>query len=152
MTMAVYKLIHVLAVALWVGGMFFAYMVLRPAAVEVLQPPERLQLWDRVFKRFFNWVWGLIYLFLVSGFYMVYQFGGLFHVPFYIHVMFGLGMAMVLVFVFLFFRLYVPFNLRVARQDWPAAGKILGNIRKLVALNLVLGILTFTVAILGRGM
>lgn len=108
--MAPYKLIHVLSVALWVGGIFFAYMVLRPTAAEVLQPPERLQLWDKAFKRFFNWVWLFIYLFLVSGFYMVYQFGGLLHVPPYIHAMFGLGMAMVLVFVFLFFRLYVPFN------------------------------------------
>ena len=149
--MAAYKLIHVLAVGLWVGGIFFAYMVLRPTAAAVLQPPERLQLWDKVFKRFFNWVWLFIYLFLVSGFYMVYQFGGLPHVPPYIHAMFGLGMAMVLVFVFLFFRLYVPFSLRVAKQDWPVAGKILGNIRKLVGLNLILGILTFAVAILGRG-
>ena len=152
MTMAAYKLIHVLSVTIWVGGMFFAYMVLRPTAAEVLQPPERLQLWDKAFKRFFNWVWAFIYLFLVTGFYMVYQFGGLPNVPPYIHAMFGLGMAMVLVFVFLFFRLYVPFNLFVTRQDWPAAGKILGKIRNLVGLNLALGLLTFVVAILGRGM
>jgi uncharacterized membrane protein len=152
MKMAAYKLIHVLAVTLWVGGIFFAYMVLRPTAAEVLQPPERLKLWDKAFYRFFNWVWLLIYLFLTTGFYMVYQFGGLPHVPGYIHLMLGLGMAMVLVFIFLFFRLYVPFNLRVARQEWAKAGEILTNIRKLVALNLVLGILTFAVAVLGRGM
>lgn len=150
--MVVYKLIHVLAVMLWVGGIFFAYMVLRPTAVEVLQPPERLQLWDKAFKRFFKWVWGLIYLFLVSGFYMVYQFGDLAHVPPYIHLMLLLGLAMVAIFVFLFFRLYVPFNLRVDKQDWPGAGAILANIRKLVAVNLALGVLTFAVAILGRGM
>lgn len=150
--MVYYKLIHVLAVTLWVGGIFFAYMVLRPTAVEVLQPPERLRLWDKAFKRFFNWVWAFIYLFLVTGFYLVYLFGGLPHVPGYIHLMMTLGLAMVGIFVFLFFKLYVPFSLRVSRQEWPAAGEILARIRKLVAVNLTLGLLTFAVAIVGRGM
>lgn len=149
--MVFYKLIHVLSVTLWVGGMFFAYMVLRPTAAEVLQPPERLKLWNSAFKRFFNWVWLLIYLLLVTGFYMVYLFGGLLHVPTYIHLMLVLGMAMLLVFIFLFFRLYVRFSLSVSRQEWKQAGETLVGIRKLVALNLALGILTFAVAILGRG-
>ncbi|MEJ1958254.1 MAG: hypothetical protein WDM70_01360 [Nitrosomonadales bacterium] len=47
--MAFFKLLHLLAVILWVGGMFFAYVVLRPSAVEILQSPERLRLWDKVF-------------------------------------------------------------------------------------------------------
>jgi uncharacterized membrane protein len=149
--MVFYKLIHVLAVVLWVGGMFFAYMILRPTAAEVLQPPERLQLWDKTFRRFFNWVWGLIYLFLTSGFYMVYLFGGLLHVPPYIHMMLALGLAMTVVFGFLYFRLYTPFNISVSRQEWKTAGDILARIRKLVGLNLALGILTFAVAIIGRG-
>ncbi|MGV8935022.1 MAG: hypothetical protein ACOH1I_10380 [Gallionellaceae bacterium] len=51
------KMIHLLAVIVWVGGMFFAYVVLRPSAAEVLQPPERLRLWDKAFNLFFNWVW-----------------------------------------------------------------------------------------------
>ena len=149
--MVFYKLIHVLSVALWVGGMFFAYMILRPAAAEALQPPERLQLWDKTFKRFFNWVWGLIYLFLTSGFYMVYLFGGLLRMPPYIHMMLALGLVMTAVFIFLYFRLYAPFTISVSRQEWKTAGDILARIRKLVALNLVLGILTFAVAIIGRG-
>lgn len=149
--MVFYKLIHVLAVTLWVGGMFFAYMVLRPAAVEALPPPERLQLWDKTFKRFFNWVWGLVYLFLTTGFYMVYLFGGLLRMPPYIHMMLTLGLTMTGVFIFLYFRLYAPFTISVSRQEWATAGDILTRIRKLVALNLVLGILTFAVALIGRG-
>jgi uncharacterized membrane protein len=152
MMLVFYKLLHVLAVTIWVGGIFFAYMVLRPSAAEVLPPPERLRLWDKAFKHFFNWVWGLIYLFLVTGFYMVYLFGGLPHVPGYIHLMLLLGLTMVGIFAFLFFRLYVPFTLHVGKQEWAQAGEILGRIRKLVAVNLALGLLTFVVAILGRGM
>jgi uncharacterized membrane protein len=37
--------LHVLAALVWVGGMFFAWMVLRPAAVKALEGPARLTLW-----------------------------------------------------------------------------------------------------------
>ncbi len=30
------KLIHLLATVVWVGGMFFAYVILRPTAAEIL--------------------------------------------------------------------------------------------------------------------
>ena len=46
--------LHLLAAMIWIGGMFFAYMVLRPAAVEVLELPVRLSLWVAVFRRFFK--------------------------------------------------------------------------------------------------
>ncbi len=147
--MAIFKLIHLLSVVVWVGGMFFAYMVLRPSAAEVLQPPERLQLWDKVFRRFFNWVWVAAFLTLLSGLYMVYQYGGMRFVPHYIHLMLLLGIVMLLIFVYVFFAQYVRFNLAVAAQDWPKAGAILATIRKLVASNLLIGAMTFTVAILG---
>ncbi len=45
--------LHLLAAVVWVGGMFFAWMILRPAAVDILEPPARLRLWLSVFKRFF---------------------------------------------------------------------------------------------------
>ncbi|MDD4911946.1 MAG: CopD family protein [Sideroxydans sp.] len=147
--MTFFKLLHLLSVILWVGGMFFAYTILRPAAVDVLQPPERLRLWDNVFKRFFNWVWGAVGLILVTGFYMIYQYGGMAHVPHYVHVMLLLGMIMAGIYGYVFFACYVPFNLLVAKERWKEAGEILGKIRKLVGLNLTLGILTTLIAVLG---
>ena len=74
--MALFKLIHLLAVLIWIGGMFFAYVVLRPAALEVLEAPQRLRLWDAVLRRFFDWVWGVVGALLVSGLYMIYLYGG----------------------------------------------------------------------------
>ncbi len=147
--MAFFKLIHLLAVVIWIGGMFFAYMVLRPAAVDVLQPPERLRLWDNVFHRFFNWVWGAIGTILVSGFYMIYQFGGMAHVPRYIHVMMLLGLVMTGIYIYVFFACYVPLHLHVSKERWKEAGEILGKIRKLVGLNLTLGLLTICVEVVG---
>jgi len=150
--MSFMKLIHLLAIVVWVGGMFFAYVVLRQSAAEILQPPERLRLWDKVFSRFFNWVWLAIFLVLVSGFYMVYLFGGFAHLPLYIDLMLLMGIVMTLIFVYVFFKCYVLFNRQVGKQEWPAAGAMLGTIRKLVALNLSIGLLTIAVAIIGRGL
>lgn len=148
--MSFMKLIHLLAIVVWVGGMFFAYVVLRPSAAEVLQPPERLRLWDKVFSRFFNWVWLGIFLVLLSGFYMIYLFGGFASLPLYINLMLLLGLLMILIYVYVFFKCYVQFNMLVAKQAWPAAGAMLGTIRKLVGLNLSIGMLTIAVAIIGR--
>jgi uncharacterized membrane protein len=45
--------LHVLSALVWVGGMFFAWMVLRPAAMKALEGPARLKLWVEVFQGFF---------------------------------------------------------------------------------------------------
>src|SRR6516225_3728679 len=63
--------IHLLAAVFWVGGMAFAYMVLRPAAA-ALDPPGRLLLWRRVFARFLPWVGVSIVVLLLSGFGMIF--------------------------------------------------------------------------------
>ncbi|HCI14727.1 MAG: hypothetical protein A2063_07060 [Gallionellales bacterium GWA2_60_142] len=149
--MALFKMLHLLAVLVWVGGMFFAYVVLRPTAAEVLQPPERLRLWDGVFRRFFNWVWLSIGLLLVTGFYLIYLYGGLAHVSRHVHIMLALGVAMIAIYGYVFFSCYVPLSVHISKQSWKEAGEQLGRIRKLVAVNLTLGLLTVSVAVLGAG-
>lgn len=34
--------LHVLSAVVWVGGMFFAWMALRPVAASLLEPPPRV--------------------------------------------------------------------------------------------------------------
>lgn len=145
--MIYFKLLHLLAALVWVGGMFFAYVVLRPAAVEALQPPQRLNLWDKVFRRFFAWVWGAIGLLFITGFYMVYQSGGMGHAPKFVHAMLTTGLLMTVIYVYVFFACYVPFNLHVAKERWQEAAAMLGRIRQLVAVNLTLGLITIAVAV-----
>lgn len=144
-----FKLVHVLAVLVWVGGMFFAHVALRPAAVEVLPPPQRLALWDKVFRRFFSWVWLSVGLILLTGFYIIYQYGGMAYAPPYVHTMLLLGLLMSVIYAYIFFGCYVPFSLHVAKQHWTEAGTVLGRIRGLVTVNLVLGIVTVVVAVVG---
>src|SRR5574340_1179690 len=149
--MTLFKLIHLLAVLIWVGGMFFAHMVLRPAAAEALELPQRLRLLDTVFRRFFNWVWGATGVILVTGFYLVYLYGGIAHTAPHVHLMVASGLAMVAIFGYVFFACYVPFSLHVSKQRWKEAEEILGGIRRLVALNLVLGLLTVCAVGVVRG-
>jgi uncharacterized membrane protein len=142
--------LHVLAVVVWVGGMFFAYMVLRPSAGP-LEPEARLALWHRVFGRFFPWVWSSIVVLLASGYGMVFlYFGGFAGAGLYIQVMQGLGIVMMALFLHLFFGPWRRFSAAVAAKHFPEASKQLSQIRRVVGVNLVLGLLTIIVGASGR--
>ncbi|MBI4724802.1 MAG: CopD family protein [Rhodomicrobium sp.] len=141
---------HTLAAVIWVGGMFFAYMILRPSA-SPLEPAIRLQLWHRVFSRFFPWVWLSITALLVSGFAMVFlSFGGFGAVGTYVHTMMALGIVMVAIYVYLYFVLWQRFRRAVAAAGWTEAAANLGQIRRLVAVNLALGLVTVSIGASGR--
>jgi uncharacterized membrane protein len=144
------KFLHVVGVVIWVGGMFFAYMTLRPAAAALLEPPQRLPLWQATLSRFFTWVWVAVALIIVSSIWMLVLLDGLKAVGTYVHIMMGLGLAMMLIFAHVFFAAYRRLTRAVQAKDWPAGGAALAQIRKLVGFNLVLGVVTIAVAILGR--
>jgi uncharacterized membrane protein len=142
--------LHILSAVVWVGGMFFAYMVLRPAAGP-LEPPERFALWHRVFGRFFPWVWASIVLLLITGYSILFHsFGGFAGAPVHVNVMQGIGIVMMLLFLHLFFAPWRRFGRAVERKDFPEAAKQLAQIRRIVAINLALGLLTVVVGASGR--
>ncbi len=143
-------ILHILAAVVWVGGMFFAHQVLRPAA-GALDPGPRLLLWERVLGRFFAWVVAAIALLLASGYWMVFAtFGGFAAIGLYIHLMQGLGILMMLLFFHLYFAPWRRFRAAVARRDWAEGGRQLGQIRMLVTINLVLGLVTVAIGGSGR--
>lgn len=143
---AVLLTVHVLSAVVWVGGMFFAHQVLRPAAAALAAAP-RLELWSRVLGRFFIWVFAAIVLLLTSGFAMLFSiFGGFARVAGYVQLMMGLGIVMMLLFLHLYFAPWRRFRAAVARQDWSESGRRLGQIRQIVTINLVLGLVTIAVA------
>lgn len=147
--MSIALLLHLLGVVVWVGGMFFAYMALRPVAAAVLEPPQRLSLWASVFGKFFPWVWLSITLILGSGLYMLMALGGA-SAPLYVIAMLVLGVVMMLIFSHVFFAAYKKLKRAVAEQAWPAGGAALAQIRMLIGINLSIGLITVVVAILGR--
>ena len=138
---------HILGVIVWVGGMFFAHQTLRPAIVEVLEPPQRLQLWVATFKRFFLWVWIAIILVLVSGLWMFTLYP---KPPIFMHIMLGLGLIMMLIFLHVFFAPYKKLKRAVVEERWEDGAKSLGQIRRLVGINLSLGLITAIIATAGK--
>jgi len=144
-------LLHVLAVVVWVGGMFFAYVVLRPEAASQLEPPARLALWAGVFRRFFPWVFAAIGLILITGFWIIFSvYGGFAALGLRIHLMLGIGSVMMLIFFHVYFVPFKRLKQAVAVTDWQAGGRQLAQIRVLVGINLLLGLVTVAIAAGGR--
>lgn len=142
--------LHILAAVVWVGGMFFAYMVLRPSAGP-LEPPLRLALWRRVFGRFFPWVWVSIAALLISGYAMLFvHFGGFAGAPPHINVMQATGILMMLLFLHLYFAPWRRFSREVEAGALQDAAASLDRIRRIVATNLALGLITVIVGASGR--
>ena len=143
-------IVHILAAVVWVGGMFFAHQVLRPAA-GALDSAVRLTLWARVLGRFFAWVFAAIVLLLASGFGLVSGvYGGFAGIGLYIQLMMGIGIFMMLLFLHLYFAPWRRFRAAVSRRDWAQGGRQLNQIRLLVTINLVLGLIVVAIGGSGR--
>lgn len=139
--------LHLLAALLWVGGMFFAWMILRPAAVAVLQAPERLRLWVDVFLRFFRWVWAAVLALPASGLILLHlRFASFDTAPGYVHAMLGLYLVMLALFLRIALLQLPLLRKAVDAQDWPTGGATLGRIRRLVGVNLLIGLAVVAIA------
>ena len=139
--------LHVLAALIWVGGMFFAWMILRPAAMAALDGPARLKLWVNVFQRFFVWVWVAVLVLPISGVGLLQlRFSGFETAPRYVQVMMGLYLVMTALFIRIQALKFPQLRKAVAAEDWPAGAAALGQIRKLVGINLIVGLVVVAIA------
>ena len=116
--------LHLLGVAVWIGGMVFA--------------------------RFFNWVAGAVLVILLSGGFLLMEFGGG-HAVWPLHAMAGLGIVMMLIFGHIRFAVFPRIRRAVQAQNWPDGARAVGTVRRLVVINLVLGVVTIGTAVLSRG-
>jgi uncharacterized membrane protein len=141
--------LHLLAAVIWVGGMFFAYMALRPAA-SFLEPSLRLPLWSQTFRRFFPWVWVSVITLLASGFWIIKQYGGMGEVGPHVHIMLLLGLIMMLMFMHVFFAPHKKLGRAVESQDWETGAKALNQIRLLISVILIFGLITTVIGSAGQ--
>jgi uncharacterized membrane protein len=149
--MSLFVALHSLAAVIWVGGMFFAYMALRPAAAKTLEPGPRSVLWCHTLALFFRWVWGCVIVLLVTGYGMIgAYFGGMAGAGWHIHAMQGLGLLMMLLFLHIYFAPFRRLIKAVERNDTDEAVRRVGQIRMFVGLNLVLGLLVVVIGSAGR--
>jgi len=140
--------LHLIGLAVWIGGMAFAHFCLRPAALE-LPPPQRLPLMAGALGRFFAWVIVAIVLLWVSGLSMMLAVG-MAAAPVIWHLMMGIALLMTLFFIVIRAVHFPALRAAVAEQKWPAGAAALNRIRQLVAVNLALGVVTIAVATVGR--
>ncbi len=142
--------IHALSAVFWVGGMAFAYFMLRPAAGP-LEPAARLPLWRRVFARFLPWAGVAAALLLVTGVWIIFgAYGGFPAAPMHVNLMMTTGIIMMLIYLHLLFGPWKRFRVAVDGNDLPEAARRLDQIRVIVAINLALGVLTIIFATGGR--
>ena len=139
--------LHVLAALIWVGGMFFAWMILRPAAITALEGPARLKLWVEVFPRFFVWVWIAVVILPISGVGLLQmRFNGFETAPRYVQIMMGLYIVMVALFIRIQSLQLPELRKAIEAQAWADGAAVMGRIRRLVGCNLIVGLVLVAIA------
>lgn len=140
------KLLHLVAAIVWMGGMAFMLLALRPAAMEVLEPQVRARLMAAVWRRFFRLVLIAIVALLASGthlytatFRAMKASAGMGSVPLGWTLMLALGVTMVLIFGHIYFAGFRRFRRAVAAGEWPVAAQAAAQVQRLVMVNFVLG-------------
>lgn len=154
MIYATLKLLHILAIVVWIGGMVFTQLFLRPATL-TLEPPLRIRLMHDVLQRFFAAVLASIAIVLVTGLWMIarlakesVQAGLGFNMPLDWTIMATLGIVMMGIFGHIRFALFKRLSKAVAAGDWPAGGAALASIRTWVGVNLMIGVVIIVLTLL----
>lgn len=155
MTYQFLKLIHLLSLVLWIGGMVFSHYFLRKP-VATLPAVQRFPFMHHVLRRFFNAVAVSAVLVLLSGLWMIgrsarqmSRSGLAFEMPWSWTAMAVLGIIMIAIFGYIRLVLYPRFSRAVKASDTTASASALAAIRPWVAFNMSLGILVIVVAVLG---
>lgn len=130
---------HLVAINIWVGGMFFIIVVLGKV-VSTLEVPAQQAFWQHTLKRFFYWVWLAVIGLLGTGIGMIlYRFGGVENTPWYIIAMASLGISMAVVFMVIYFVFYKKFEREINAGNIEGSRNQLRMIRRLGIVNVVLG-------------
>lgn len=138
--------LHVAAAILWMGGMAFMVLALRPA-LGLVEPPLRVRVLGEVLRRFFIVVATSIAVLLATGGWLMAGRAG---PPAGWYVMAGLGVVMMLIFAYIFLAPWKRLRAAAEREEWPAAGAAAGQIALLAKVNLGLGWLAIAAVMLWR--
>ena len=154
MTYQLLKLIHLLSLFVWIGGMIFSHYSLRKPLM-ALPAAQRFPFAHHVLKRFFTAVSVSAVLVLLTGLWMIGRTAKqlsrnsvTFEMPWSWTLMAMLGIIMIIIFVYIRAVLFRRQGRAVKTSDWTAAGGALAVIRQWVAVNLWLGIVATIVVML----
>jgi uncharacterized membrane protein len=149
-TTAIAVALHIFGAVVWVGGMFAIYVCLRPALITI-EPAPRLRLVRATLGNFFRWVWIALLLLVVTGYGMVFvAFGGFASLPLHVDLMQAIGWIMIALFLWLFYGPWLAFKRAVDSENWPIAAASLDRIRRIISINLPLGLVVVVIGASGR--
>jgi uncharacterized membrane protein len=141
--------LHLLAVIVWVGGMFFGLVAVHPT-LKGMDTLAAARLWAALLHRFLPWVAGAIVTILATGVYMVFNsYDGFAHVPWFVQFMMGVGLIMMALTGHISFAPFKRLRRAVAGNDETLAAKSMAQIRLLMAVNLTLGLIVVVVIMSG---
>ena len=134
--------LHLLGAIVWVGGMFFSVVILRPA-VSGFAAPERLALWRAVLPGLFRWAALAALLLLTTGMVALDLYhGGLMGGGLHVVLMMLFGLVMVALYLYVLLLPWRGFKKALAASDLANAANRLDHIRRVVTVNLGLGLVT----------
>ena len=146
---AIALILHLVAINVWVGGTFFAIVILG-RAIKYMATAQQLLLWQLVLERFFIWAWVAVFILLTSGTWMVYSiYGGFDTIPVYIMLMGLIALLMISVFIYIYFFPYQQYKLLVQTNDVDSCVQKLAVIRFAGTINMILGLCV--VVVIGSG-
>ena len=146
---AIALILHLVAINVWVGGTFFAIVILG-RAIKNIAAAQQLLLWQLVLERFFTWAWVAVFILLTSGTWMVYSiYGGFDTIPVYIMLMGLIALLMISVFIYIYFFPYQQYKLLVQTNDVDSCVQKLAVIRFAGTINMILGLCV--VVVIGSG-
>jgi uncharacterized membrane protein len=141
--------LHVIAVIVWIGGMFFGLVALRPA-MKGTDTLAAARFWNTLLSHYLPWLWAAIVVLLASGTYMVFNgFGGFGQLPWFVQFMMGIGIFMMMLSGHLTFSAFKKLKRAVAADDEALAAKSMRQIRLITDVNLILGLLVVIVIMAG---
>ncbi len=140
------KLLHLIAGIVWMGGMTFMLVALRPAAFATMEPQQRARLILEVWRRFFAVVLGAIVVLFITGtnlyttaFRVAKAATGEGSVPLGWNLMLIAGITMMLIFGHIYFAGFRRYRRALDAGEWPKVGAMAAQIHVLMITNFTLG-------------
>jgi uncharacterized membrane protein len=142
--------IHILAVIIWLGGLFFLAIVLGPSA-RALDAAAAPSFWHLTLTRSLAWGWLSLVVIVGTGVAMVFLvFGGYGYLPNIHRVNMAIGIPAIALYGYTSLMPWHQFGRAVRSGDGGVAAKKLHQVRTLLATILVLALSAAFVSALGR--
>lgn len=148
--MLIAQFFHVLAVVVWIGGIFMLDLMLAPLLGRfITAQDQRVHLLYGLLRRFFAWVWLAGGTLVVTGYGMVFLYGGFGALSLAMWIMVVSGTCMVLLALHVFFAPFRQMGRAIRREDWKAAAGAAAKVRFLSGINLFLAFPTILAGVWG---